>query len=365
MPNPKQPYNKLPNLPPKQDIETKAILKACTKAARALAEVKGAAKSLPDPRILLITLPLQEAKNSSAIENIITTTDKLFHAMALDNEKTIDPHTKEVLRYRRAMEEAEKILNQNEAFLTTSSFEKICTIIRGMEMRVRSTPGTKLVNTKTKDIIYTPPEGEDLLRNLLRDLEMFINESEESELDPLIKMAIIHYQFEAIHPFTDGNGRTGRILNIVYLMQEKLLDMPILYLSDYLIKNRDDYYKKLNQVTKKEAWEEWILFMLTAIEKTAWQTAQKIREIEKLFDAKLAEAKVKAPNKYTKEMLELTFVRPYIRIRNVERELDISYQTATKYVKEWERANLLSSTKIGHNLLFVNVELVNLFSEEE
>jgi len=232
MPNPKRPYNKLPSLPPKQDMETKTVLKACTNAARALAEVKGAARSLPDPRILLIILPLQEAKSSSAIENIITTTDDLFRAMVLDNEKTIDPHTKEVLRYRRAMEEAEKILSEDKPFLTTSLFEKICTIILGVEMRVRATPGTKLVNTKTKDVIYTPPEGEDLLRNLLRDLEMFINESEASELDPLIKMAIIHYQFEAIHPFTDGNGRTGRILNIIYLMQEKLLDMPILYLSD-------------------------------------------------------------------------------------------------------------------------------------
>ena len=348
-------------MPPAADIQTPAILKACTRAARALAELKGTAHRLPDPRILLIALPLQEARKSSAIENVITTTSNLFRAWALDSENT-DPSTKEVLRYREAMEIAESRLKKN-GLLTTRLFEEVCTKLTGADMRVRSVPGTRLENAATKKIIYTPPEGEAHLRALLANLENFIHS--DQGIDPLIKMAVIHYQFEAIHPFTDGNGRTGRILNILYLIQQELLDLPILYLSRYLIDNRDDYYNSLAQITARAKWEAWILYMLKAIETTSKQTAQQIKDIAVLFEKKIDRAKIQAPNKHIKEMMEAVFMRPYIQIKTLGEHLGISQQTAVKYLRAWEKCKLLSSVKIGRRVLFINHDLMALLTEEE
>ena len=359
--DPEHPYNDLPFLPPSQDIETPAILKACTKAARELAKLDGASEKLPDPRILLVTLPLQEARNSSAIENIITTSNNLFQAIELGDVQA-DPNTKEVLRYRRAMELGNELL-QEKNLLTTSLLENVCTTLKGADMHVRRVSGTKLENASTKKVIYMPPEGETLLRDLLGNLEKFIHE--DNQIDPLVKMAIIHYQFEAIHPFSDGNGRTGRILNILYLMQQKLLSMPILYLSRYFIDHREDYYNQLAQVTLAHEWETWILYMLKALEVRARATHQKINEISALFNQNLEKAKEIAPIPRLKELMELTFTRPYIQIQTVEKELGISKQTATKYLKKWEEAKLLSTIKMGRNLLFINHELLKLLVEDE
>ena len=359
-PDPDRPYNELPLLPPSQDLETPAILKACTRAARALAELKGVSRQLPDPKILLVMLPLQEARSSSAIENIITTTSGLFRAMALD-ERNVDAATKEVLRYRQAMEVGERRLQEN-GLLTTRLLEEVCSTLHHRDVRVRAVPGTKLKNTNTGETIYTPPEGEDNIRKLLANLEKFIHE--DPPVDPLIKMGVIHYQFEAIHPFHDGNGRTGRILNILYLMQNELLHLPILYLSRHFIENRRDYYRNLGQVTRTGEWEQWILYMLTAVETTARQTSRQIEEIEALFREQLQKAKAQARGARAKEMLELAFVRPYLQIETVAKHLGVSRQTATKYLNNWADAKLLVSKKIGRNVLFINHALLELFLEE-
>ena len=358
--DPDRPYNELPPLPPARDLETPAILKACTRAARALAELKGVSRQLPDPRILLIMLPLQEARSSSAIENIITTTDKLFRASALDDANA-DPSTKEVLRYRQAMDVGERLLKKND-LLTTRLLEGVCSILLSREMRVRAVPGTKLKNANTGETIYTPPEGEDHLRKLLANLEKFIHDY--AHADPLIKMGVIHYQFEAIHPFHDGNGRTGRILNILYLMQNELLHLPILYLSRYFIENRRGYYHNLGQVTRTGEWQPWILYMLKAVEKTARQTSEQIEEIDALFRERLEQAKARVGGAHAKEMLELVFTRPYIRIKTVAQHLGVSRQTARKYLQKWADAELLTSEKSGRDLLFINDALMELFLEE-
>jgi Fic family protein len=241
-----RPYNTLPPLPPKAAIETTAILKSCIPARAALGELKQAAFRVPNQGMLITTLPLFEAQASSAIENIITTTDKLFRDA--ENEQNADPATKETYRYSRALFEGYEIL-RDDNLLTTRSVERICSTIKGVEMTVRKVPGIKLENSATGEIVYTPPEGENLLRDLLKNWEDFIHA--ETDLDPLIRLAVAHYQFEAIHPFTDGNGRTGRIINSLFLIQQGLLTLPILYLSRYVIENRADYYRLLQGVTRK------------------------------------------------------------------------------------------------------------------
>jgi Fic family protein len=275
---PDQPYSGLPALPPEVDIETKAILKQCITARVALAELKQAAELIPNQSVLINTLPLLEAGASSEIENIVTTTDKLFqHAR---NEEQADPATKETLRYRRALFEGFKALSQRP--LNTRTAEEICTQIKGVQMNVRRISGTALANDVTGEVIYTPPVGEDLLRDLLANWERFLHN--EVEIDPLIRMAVGHYQFEAIHPFTDGNGRTGRVVNSLFLIQEGLLTLPILYLSRYIIQHKADYYRLLLQVTREQAWEAWIIFILKGVEETATWTTNKIAAIKSLSD---------------------------------------------------------------------------------
>ena len=238
--SPKKPYNELPELPPQGiDIETKAVLKKCAEARGVLGELKEAAKRIPNQSVLINTIPLLEAKDSSEIENIVTTSDKLFQFSA--TEEKADSHTKETLFYRTALRKGYQLVAHRP--INTNLAEEICSILKGTNMSVRKVPGVKLANPTTEQIIYTPPEGENLLREKLKNWEIFLNTAEE--IDPLIRMAIMHYQFEAIHPFTDGNGRTGRILNILFLIQENLLDIPILYLSKFIIQHKDEYYKNL------------------------------------------------------------------------------------------------------------------------
>lgn len=249
------------------------ILKKCLLARAALAELKKAAELIPNQSMLISILPLLEAKASSEIENIVTTTDRLFQYGQM--EEKADPATKEALRYSHALMEGFKSLLSHP--INTRTTEKICSTIKGVDMTVRRVPGTQLINDRTQKIIYTPPVSEDLLRKLLRNWEQFLNNT--TELDPLIRMAVGHYQFEAIHPFTDGNGRTGRVLNNLFLIQEELLSLPILYLSRYLIREKENYYRLLLEVTKNNSWENWILFILNGVEETASWTTSKIEAI--------------------------------------------------------------------------------------
>jgi len=353
-----QPYNILPQLPPKTDLETPAILKAAIAANRSLAELKGKAESLPNPAILINSIVAQEAKSSSEIENIITTNDKLFMALSA-NDKKVDPQTKEVLRYRQALWQGIAKLEQND--LTPDFFVELMQTIKESEEGVREDSGTVIANPKTRKIIYWPPEGKELIRDLLANLADYIRVKDDT--DPLIKMAVIHYQFEAIHPFEDGNGRTGRILNILYLIRQKLLHQPVLYLSDYIIANKPDYYRLLREVTEHEAWEAWILFIMEAVKITSVKTMKRIESIQQLLDVTIREAKATLPDRvYSKELIELLFEQPYCKVKFlVERDL-AKRQTAAEYLKELESAGFLKSKQVGREMLYLNVRLYDLLS---
>lgn len=355
---PNRPYNELPPLPPKVEIESKAILKACITARAALAELKQAAELIPNQGVLINTLPLLEAGASSEIENIVTTTDKLFEHMR--NEAQADPATKEALRYSHAVLEAFKTLSKYP--LTTRTAEQICTRIKAVEMSVRRTPGTSLKNTATGEIIYTPPEGESLLRDLLADWERFLHN--ETALDPLIRMAIGHYQFEAIHPFTDGNGRTGRVLNTLFLIQENLLSLPILYLSRYIIQNKPDYYNLLLQVTREDAWEPWLLYIIKGVEETSIWTTQKIAAIRKLSEHTTQYVRTKLPKIYSYELVNLIFELPYCRIVSLTEAGIAKRQTASQYLKQLVEIGVLAEAATTKEKLFVHPKLMQLLTRD-
>ena len=353
-----QPYNILPPLPPKANLETPVILKAAIAANRSLAELKGKAESLPNPSILINSIVAQEAKASSEIENIVTTNDKLFMALSANDRQT-DPQTKEVLRYRQALWKGVSSLENGD--LGPDLFITLMQTIKESEAGIRDDSGTVIANPKTRKIIYWPPEGEELIRGLLENLAAYIKA--DNDVDPLIKMAVMHYQFEAIHPFEDGNGRTGRILNILYLIRENLLHQPVLYLSDHIIANKPDYYRLLREVTEKEAWEPWILFVLEAVQTTSKKTMTRIESIQQLLDETIAEAKSVLPDRvYSKELIELLFEQPYCKVKFlVDRNL-AKRQTAADYLKELEIAGFLKSKQVGREVLYLNVRLYNLLS---
>jgi len=353
-----QPYNILPLLPPEADLETPVILKAAIAANRSLAELKGKAESLPNPSILINSIVAQEAKASSEIENIVTTNDKLFMALSANDRQT-DPQTKEVLRYRQALWKGVSSLEHGD--MGPQLFIKLMQIIKESEAGIRDDSGTVIANPKTRKIIYWPPEGEELIQGLLENLAKYIQA--DDDVDPLIKMAVIHYQFEAIHPFEDGNGRTGRILNILYLIRQNLLQQPVLYLSDHIIANKPDYYRLLREVTEKGAWEPWILFVLEAVQTTSKKTMTRIESIQQLLEETLAEAKSVLPDRvYSKELIELLFEQPYCKVKFlVDRNL-AKRQTAADYLKELESAGFLKSKQVGREVLYLNVRLYNLLS---
>ena len=356
--DPLKPYNGLPLLPPSEKIETIPVLKKALSAARAMAELKGIGETIPSQAILLTTITLQEARASSEIENIVTTSDALFRAYA--SEGQTDPMTKEVLRYREAMWEGYNALRKRP-FLTTEMFIRIVQTIRENNAGIRNVPGTKIANPSTGKIIYTPPEGESIIRDKLSNLQEYIHA--DDGIDPLVKMAVIHYQFEAIHPFTDGNGRTGRILNILYLVHKGVLELPVLYLSRHMIENRTDYYRRLRSVTEKGAWEPWILYMLEAVEKTAHQTRQMILEIRSLLDETLAYSKANLPARvYSKELIELLFRQPYTKVKFLVDEGLAERKTAASYLKAFEKIGILESRKVGKENLYLNKKLYKLLS---
>ena len=348
------PFNGLPTLPPLNEIETRAVLRQCIAARAALGELKQAAQLIPNQSVLINTLPLLEAKSSSEIENIVTTTDKLFeHAQ---NEDRADPATKEALRYGRALFQGFQDLTVHP--LSTRTAENICSLIKGVDMTVRRVPGTKLENSATGEIIFTPPEGEVLLRDLLANWERFLHN--ETELDPLIRMAIGHYQFEAIHPFTDGNGRTGRIINSLFLIQEGLLTLPILYLSRYIIAHKADYYRLLLGVTKHQAWEPWLLFMIKGVEETAIWTTQKIAAIRSLQEHTVDHVRISLPKIYSYELVNLVFQLPYCRINDLIKANIAQRQTASVYLKQLVEIGVLANVEVGKEKLFSHPKFMQL-----
>lgn len=353
------PYNDLPLLPPASDIETKAVLKRAVTAGRALAELKGMGETIPDQSVLINSIVLQEARASSEIENIITTNDALFRALTAASPSSIDPATKEVLRYREALWTGFQELANREV-LTTNVFMHIVNTIKEVQAGIRNLPGTVLSNPTTGDVIYTPPEGEDVIRGKLHNLEEYIHSNNGP--DPLIKMAVIHYQFEAIHPFSDGNGRTGRILNILYLVQQGLLNIPVLYLSRYIIENKSEYYRRLRLVTENQDWEPWILYMLEAIEDTATFTRKRILDIRRLLQETIDSVREQLPRVYDKELVELLFKHPYTKVQFLVDEEVAKRQTAATYLRELENIGVLKSFKVGKENIFLNVRLYELLS---
>jgi Fic family protein len=356
---PDRPYNDLPLLPPRLDLETKAVLKRCITARAAMAELKQAAALIPNPSMLINTLPVLEARASSEIENIVTTTDKLFQH--LQEQSGADPATREALRYRDALLEGVRALETRP--LTTRTAESICTRIKGAEMTVRRVPGTALANQTTGDVVYTPPEGEAHIRELLANWERFLHE--ERSLDPLVRMAVAHYQFEAIHPFTDGNGRTGRVLNSLFVVEQALLPLPILYLSRYIIANKPDYYRLLLAVTRDQAWEDWVLYMLQAVEETALWTTAKIAAIRALSASTVEHVRRRLPKIYSRELVDVIFEQPYCRIANVVAAGISGRQAASRYLKAFESIGVLNEQAVGREKLFVNTRLMRLLNTED
>ena len=352
-----KPYNDLPLLSPKAEVESKQILKKAISANKALAELKGVAALIPNQNILLNTLVLEEARDSSAIENVITTRDKLYEAMAISSQK-IDPATKEVLNYRKALWKGFSDVKR-KGFLSTNMIINIQAELVETNAGIRKLPGTVLQNDITKEVIYTPPVGESNIRSLLKNFEDYLNAS--NSIDPLVNLAILHYQFESIHPFYDGNGRTGRIINLLYLALNELLDLPILYLSSFIIKNKHNYYRFLREVTYNKNWEQWILYMLDAIESTAIDTSAKIKKIKKILDDTVVEVKEKLPKIYTKELVEILFNEPYCRIATIVENGLAARKAAGIYLRELEKFEILSSKKIGSDVIFINNKLYNLF----
>ena len=359
--DPRKPFNELPNLPPPVDmIETKDVLKACINARVALAELKQAAELIPNSAVLVNALPLLEARASSEIENIVTTTDKLFEFADVAEDKA-DAATKEALRYRTALYEGTKMVQRR--MLTTDMAIQICSTVKGVELDLRSEAGTTLKNRMSGEVIYTPPVGQKLLQAKLDNWAQFMHES--TDIDPLVRMAIQHYQFEAIHPFIDGNGRTGRILNIVFLVEQELLDSPILYLSRYIIQNKAAYYRFLQEVTRDRAWEQWILFILDGVEQTCVWTTDKIKAIRELMEHTAEFVAKRLPKLYSWELVALLFKQPYCRIANLVDSGIAKRQTASVYLKQLCELGVLKEIKSGRENLFVHPKYIELLTGEE
>ena len=359
-PKPHKPYNGLPDLPPPIDIETKAILKRCVPARAAIAELRLAGELIPDQSVLINTIPLLETKDSLKIENIITTNDALFRAASLPDDHS-DSNTKEAKLYRSALYSGLQSLKQRP--LTTRTVIEVCSTIKGVDMDVRKTPGTALQNKETGEIIYTPPEGEHLLREKLKNWETFLND--DNDIDPLVRMAVLHYQFEAIHPFIDGNGRTGRVLNLLYLTQAGLLDIPTLYLSRYILKTKADYFSQLANVTYKAEWEAWIIYMLGAVETTANWTNQRIRAIRSLMDHTTEHIKTHASKVYSHELIKIVFAHPYIRISHLINQGIAKRVAASRYLKQLATIGVLEEEKVGRDKFFVHKKYMALLVSDE
>ena len=351
---------KLDLLPPKSEsglieLETVKIMRALSKAHRSLAELKGYSEIVPNKNILINAITLNEAKDSSEIENIITTHDELFEA--LSDEKYLKGAPKEVLKYKEALWHGVDLI-ENRGILTTNMIVEVQAIIEGNNAGIRKQSGTVLMNEKTGEVVYRPPETEEEIRNLLSNLENYINT--EDKIDDLIKLAVVHYQFESIHPFYDGNGRTGRIVNILYLVLKDLLDSPILYLSKYIMENKQDYYKLLQGVQSNKDWESWIIYILNGITNMAAESLTILKKINSLIDETSAVIKTQNPKLYSRELVEVLFKEFYTRISNIEEGLDVTRKTASNYLNELVEMDVLELEVRGRDKLFINRKLLDI-----
>ena len=357
----------IPSLPLPYDLETKEVLKQLNRANRKLAELKGVAQTIPNERILISSLTLQEAKESSEVENIVTTQDDLYRAGLDPSHQFINAATKEVLFYREAINEGFRMV-RNKDILTLNDIKHVQEILEQNTAGFRTTPGTQLKRENDGAVIYTPPQDGMAIIRYMSNLEQFINDDHLSQLDPLIKMAIIHHQFESIHPFYDGNGRTGRIINILYLVITGLLDLPILYLSRYITHNKGEYYRLIQAIRDKNTdnaaeWEAWILFMLKGVEVTAEDTISLVKNIGRLMAEYKNVIRPDFGSKYNHELLNGLFYHPYTKIDHVVANMQVSRQTASKYLDRIVALGLLKKEKMGKENYYINTRLMNLFIE--
>jgi len=350
--------HQLQPLPPPVDLETKAILKKLPEAHRHLAELKGAASTIPNENILIQTLGLQEAKDSSEIENIVTTHDELFKAQIAD--ENVGAPSKEVAQYAEALRVGFEAVRTSRLITIRQILEMQETLEKN-DAGFRKVPGTALRNRSTGEVVYTPPQDHARILDLMSDLESFINEPARLDVDPLVKMALIHYQFESIHPFYDGNGRTGRIINILYLVANDLLNLPILYLSRFIIQNKPDYYRLLQEVRTRGAWEEWVLFMLDGIAATSRQTISLIESIRTMMLDYKHRIRRQFPRMYSQDLLNNLFRHPYTKIPILQKELSVSRLTATRYLDKLSDEGFLQKQRLGRSNYYLNIPLVNLF----
>jgi len=355
------PIKKLDKLPPKREkVETLEILRQLSKSSQALGELKGIAQTMPNQAMLINAVVLQEAKDSSEIENIITTQDELYKALATKGKQP--SQVKEVINYRKAIFVGHDLLKQ-QGFLKLKDIELLQKTIIENNAGIRSMSGTVLKNDKTGEIVYTPPQEKNEILDLLGNFLEHFNIMNE-DLSPLINLAILHYQFESIHPFYDGNGRTGRILNILYLIINDLLDIPILYLSSYINENKSEYYRLLNQVNKTDEWEDYILYILKAIEATSNRTISKINAIKNLLSETILIAQNKEPKIYRKELIELLFEQPYSKIEFVVEKLNVERKAASRYLKKMENIEIITSRKIGRESIYINEKLIEILKKQ-
>ena len=354
------PFNDLPLLPPKRELlETVPVLRQVSKTAAAVGELKGLVNTLPNPAILLNAVVLKEAAASSEIEHIITTQDKLYQALSIKG-LTVDPSTKEVLRYREALLAGYRFLSE-KGFLNTNAIVQIQQVLEENSAGIRRLPGTALKNATTGTTIYTPPDDHETILLLMKNLEDYLHS--DDDLSPFIQLAVQHFQFESIHPFYDGNGRTGRILNVLFLIMKGLLDKPVLYLSKFIIEHKSDYYRLLQEVRNHENWEEWVLYMTRAVEVTARETIERIVQINDLFYKTLEKVKQEKPKIYSKDLLELLFVQPYCRIEIVMDQLGVSRPTASRYLNELAETGILSTRQVWKETLFIHQALLGILRE--
>ncbi len=351
----------LEKLPLKEDIETKYVLKKLNEAHRALAELKGLVSNIPNEGILINTLGLQEAKDSSEIENIITTHDDLYKAeLNLDGVKSVD--AKEVQNYISALKKGYSLISKRN-ILSNNDIIQIQSELERNNAGFRKVPGTALKNAKTGEVVYTPPQDYETIHDLMSNLEQFINDDTLSAFDPIVKMAVIHYQFESIHPFYDGNGRTGRIINALYLVMKDLLNLPILYLSRHIIKNKAEYYNLLQEVRETGSWENWLIYIIEGVEQTSKQTITLIREIQSLMleYKHLIRAKYKF---YSQDLLNNLFQHPYTKIEFIERDLNVSRVTASNYLNKLSEGGILVKHKLGTANYYINHKLYEILTRQ-
>jgi len=349
-------------LPPNVPVETPEVLKKALEAQQYLSELKGISQTIPNQGILLNTLPIQEARDSSEIENIVTTSDALYKA-DVEKEKRIDQTTKEVQRYAVALNEGFNRIRKG-GVIRINDIIAIQETLEDNDAGVRSLPGTKLTNPATGEVVFVPPQHKEVILKALDNLEQYINNDELSDVHPLIKMAIIHVQFESIHPFYDGNGRTGRIINMLYLVQKGLLDIPVLYLSRYIVQNKPKYYELLQRVRTHNDWESWILYLLEGVKQTSKGTIEDIKQIRE----EMLRAKHQIRKKfsfYSQDLINHIFRHPYTKINHLKDDLRVSRPTATKYLNELTEANFLKKVKQGRDNYYINYNLLEILVDNK